>query len=110
MEQRSYSTLLSQTDLIYKNDSITLDGAIRLAEGILRGAYKDYERVLKRIMAYESLKRKSIEETNEYISLLKEKKRCEDFYRSEWFEILSLGMVEPNYVIERIQKKVGFIK
>lgn len=84
---------------------ITEEGALRLAEGILRETHDKYVRSLKIIMkARESNLTGPVANTAYQTKL-----ECELFYKSRLFIICTLGKSIPGEeVIATIQEEVGF--
>ena len=96
--------------ILRRPDDITDEGAFRLAEAILKSAYKDYTEALKTIMKYRNEEHIRGYEFLKLQYAYKQKKECEGFYKSNWFVTLTLGKTLPGEeVIKKIQKTIGYI-
>lgn len=70
------------------------DGVLKLAQQILTGAAEDYVHARRNFVAHPN----SADAREHY------KTRCE-FYRSEWFSALSLGVVDGEDVMRRLNRE-----
>lgn len=86
---------------------MTDEGALRLAEEVLRQAFTDYVDALVTISELEvRADALTSREKKRLAEALRTKKECEDFYRSELFDIYTLGQgVDGESVIKIAQEK-----
>lgn len=87
---------------------MTDEGALKLAEEVLRQAFSDYVNALVYIKTCDNKGEKNLtkKEKRKLNEALVVKQECEDFYRSELFDIYTLGQgVDGESVIKIAQEK-----